>query len=470
MHSSLSLHCLSGEKVNRRMKDLPSLPTSPISSYSSYIALSLLGFVACGALWLTHPSSPQVEWVQAFLLGYGVAWSCFLAAALIVTRLRIFPCWLLALIILIAIVLRLIAVIRTPELSVDAHRYLWDGRIFNAEINPFRYAPADPELRYLRDENWHLTGFHSVRTVYPPVAQFLFAAVARTQPQDTIPFRWLFAVFDIAGILVLISLLKQTNRPREHVIWYAWCPLAITEFAGGAHVDAVGIFLFLLALRVWMGTRYWHSPASAVILAAAVMTKGFAVLALPFLIRYRGWRYAAWFGIACLVLLAPFLDAGRYLFDGLGQFLGGWQANASLFHLGDYLLADVTPDHYMIIRTISTLLILCILALLVKKQQPGSMWMIGTSFAALSANLILGAPTCPWYVVWILPALCWWRIPALILLSLTISIQYYAYRIDPIHVNVFLWIGYTPVYSLLLWQGLKMWRMRRSAVEKTNAT
>ena len=38
-----------------------------------------------------------------------------------------------------------------PILSSDVYRYVWDGRVEAAGINPYRYVPADPQLAPLRD-------------------------------------------------------------------------------------------------------------------------------------------------------------------------------------------------------------------------------------------------------------------------------------------------------------------------------
>jgi hypothetical protein len=34
----------------------------------------------------------------------------------------------------------------------DLYRYVWDGRVQAAGLNPYSYAPADPELAALRDD------------------------------------------------------------------------------------------------------------------------------------------------------------------------------------------------------------------------------------------------------------------------------------------------------------------------------
>ena len=52
---------------------------------------------------------------------------------------------------LVAAALRLPLIVSPPFLSTDIYRYVWDGRVQAAGINPYRYLPADPALASLRD-------------------------------------------------------------------------------------------------------------------------------------------------------------------------------------------------------------------------------------------------------------------------------------------------------------------------------
>ncbi len=49
-------------------------------------------------------------------------------------------------IVLVALLLRILLFPSAPSLSDDYHRYLWDGRVQAAGINPYRYAPVDHAL------------------------------------------------------------------------------------------------------------------------------------------------------------------------------------------------------------------------------------------------------------------------------------------------------------------------------------
>ena len=394
--------------------------------------------------------------------GYALAWVAYVVAAGIISRSARPPRGALVWIVVVAIGLRLVCLARTPALSTDMWRYLWDGRVANAGINPYRYAPDAPQLRHLRDDNWQSINFKPISTIYPPAAQVMFMALARVREADAEAFRWTFALFDIGSIALLICLLRRTGRPPERVVWYAWCPLAVTEVTAGAHVDAAGLFLLLLAFALAARSGGRPGPASAAALAGAVMTKGYAVLAAPFLLRRGGWRALPWLTLPCLLLIAPYLGVGGQLFGGLHAYVARWKVNSSVFFLLDRMLEAVTPLHFEITRAVTIALVIAVTAWLVWRQGSGVEGLIKASFAAIFAQLLLGAPTLPWYVVWVAPALCWWTIPSGVLFTFTVSAQYYArwlYPGDPAAHDRLLLAGYLPVYALLLGQ-LILWRLR----------
>ena len=56
------------------------------------------------------------------------------------------------------------------SLSDDIYRYVWDGRVQLAGINPYRYAPEDDSLASLRDSTIYTAINHrQIPTIYPPL-------------------------------------------------------------------------------------------------------------------------------------------------------------------------------------------------------------------------------------------------------------------------------------------------------------
>ena len=75
-----------------------------------------------------------------------------------------------------------------PLLSSDIYRYVWDGRVQAAGINPYRYFPAHEALAFLRDGTIfpHINRAEFAVTIYPPVAQFFFFVVTRIGESVTV--------------------------------------------------------------------------------------------------------------------------------------------------------------------------------------------------------------------------------------------------------------------------------------------
>ena len=86
--------------------------------------------------------------IPAFWAGVFAAFLCYLIAGYLILRR---PCGSLLLILGGALIFRLTLLPSTPTLSDDIFRYIWDGRVQLAGINPYLYAPDDPALYHLRD-------------------------------------------------------------------------------------------------------------------------------------------------------------------------------------------------------------------------------------------------------------------------------------------------------------------------------
>src|SRR5215471_7773981 len=89
--------------------------------------------------------------VVAFVISLCVAGAMWLLAVVIVRhgRLSRRAIWL---VLAVAVAMRLLTLAAPPMLSSDVYRYVWDGRMQLAGINPYRYLPIADELAFLRDE------------------------------------------------------------------------------------------------------------------------------------------------------------------------------------------------------------------------------------------------------------------------------------------------------------------------------
>ena len=218
-----------------------------------------------------------------------------------------------------------------PLLSTDLYRYVWDGKVQAAGLNPYLYLPAAPELQGLRDSG---TGVEAIYpninradyapTIYPPVAQAIFAVVGRMWPTIW-GMKAAMLAFDALAIAAGLLLLRTAGLPAERVLILAWNPLTVWEFAGGGHIDAAALAFSGMALL--LAARRFPS-AAGLALGAAVLCKLLPAALFPAI--WRRWDLRT--PLACGALIV----VGYLCYAGAGwRVLGYLPGYASEEGLGD---------------------------------------------------------------------------------------------------------------------------------------
>jgi len=227
----------------------------------------------------------------------------------------------LILILGLALAMRLLLVGQEPFLSTDIYRYIWDGRVQGAGINPYAYVPAAPALEALRDATIfpYINRADYAVTAYPPIAEMFFFGVTRIAESLT-AMRLAMIGCEILTVAVIIDIARMLERPVTAVVAYAWHPLAIFEIASSGHVE--GLMVALLMLGVWLMVRA-RAVAGVVFVALAALVKPYAVLALPAFWRPWDWR-APVAAIATVILCyLPYAGVGRGVFGFMGSGYAG---------------------------------------------------------------------------------------------------------------------------------------------------
>ena len=86
-----------------------------------------------------------------------------------------------------AAVFRVSVLFAPPFLSDDIYRYIWDGRVQAAGVNPYRYLPVDEALSALRDDEIYpkINRRTYAPTIYPPIAQMIYFLATRLHESVT---------------------------------------------------------------------------------------------------------------------------------------------------------------------------------------------------------------------------------------------------------------------------------------------
>jgi len=355
----------------------------------------------------------------------------FINLALVQSALYLIAAWLiirsrsarstLVLVLLLGCVFRLSIVFAPPYLSDDIYRYVWDGRVQAAGINPYRYIPADDHLKGLRDEEIYpkINRRDYAHTMYPPAAEAIFLATTRISESVT-GMKLTMVGFEVFTVWILMQLLTSFGMSRQCILIYAWHPLAVWEFAGSGHVDPLAFAFIALALLA--RRRNWET-ATGVALGFATLTKLFPIVLFPALYKRWGWKMPVALAVTIIAGYLPYLRVGPL---GVLGFLPGYAQERGLvsgehfFILGlaNRLLGGVKLPNIIFISFACLVLLGLSLWIIFTREHDDHSYLkrsllLGTAF------MVLFAPDFPWYFAWLILFLCF--VPSIPILYLTVA-------------------------------------------------
>jgi alpha-1,6-mannosyltransferase len=323
--------------------------------------------------------------------------------------------WTLRIILGVALAVRLVGVFTPEFLSSDIYRYVWDGRVQAAGINPYRYIPADPRLQNLRDDQIYpnINRKEFAHTIYPPGAQLLFFGITRISDSEAC-MKAAMVGFEALACWVILQILEAFGRKREEILLYAWHPLCVWEIGSSGHLDAVAVALISVAGLARLRDQ---NVRAAVWITIAAMVKMYPLVLLPALVRR--------FSLRLLALVVSLIACGYAIYSSVGVgvlgYLGGYSREEGL-NSGDryFFLAwahrnlhiPLGPAGYVAVCG----LLLGILIVLAIRNNREPKQALGYALATSMLVTVLFSPHYPWYFLWLLPfAVALRYLPAIVL-------------------------------------------------------
>ncbi len=313
----------------------------------------------------------------------------------------------------LAIGVRLLLIFSTPALSDDIYRFLWDGYLSAQGINPLAWIPEniieEPELSkpYLQSI-YPLLNSSGYFSVYPPLAQltFLLAVVfAQSIIGQIICIKILLFGFELATFWMINKLLTHFNLSRSLIFLYALNPLVIIEIMGNTHYE--GILYFFLIWGVWLSTRRGGLVYAGLALASSIASKLTSLMYLPLWLRFKGWRWALGFYliifVAILFYWMPFISITHInnFGESLNLYFQTFEFNASLYYLarwigfqmrGYNMIADIGP--------LLTLIPIATILYLSYRQRPeDAVQLLKHILIAATVYLWCATTVHPWYII-----------------------------------------------------------------------
>ena len=334
--------------------------------------------------------------------------------------------------IIIGLAARLALLPSLPLYEDDYVRYLWDGGVTAAGLNPYARTPASilndihplfpqmpgtarpasPEAALGAQSNGVLerVSYPSVTTIYPPLAQLGFAAAHLFWPWSLLAWKVIGLTAEALTLWLLIGGLRAAQRSPDWAMLYWLCPLVIKDFANGAHMDVLlmpalaGLIWAMLAGRLRM---------AAMLIGVAAALKFWPLLLMPGL-AWRATRWSERVALAALALasaalpLAPQLLALDPASSGLSAYAESWVRNSLAFPALQAMITALAigGDPALLTR----LLVMAIVSGLALRWGVRSAYAPPIATIAAWRNTVLAllllSPTgYSWYATWLVPLL-----------------------------------------------------------------
>ncbi len=346
------------------------------------------------------------------------------------------------LLLVFAVVFRATMLLSEPSLTVDIYRYYWNGKLLANGVNPYMHLPSSEELIPYRDEIYEKLVYKQVNSIYPPLAQLVFALSYIVHP-SLFTLKLASTLFDLGSVIVLLKILKMRGA-ENRVIIYAWNPLVVVEFASSGHADSMAVFFVLLTYYLLRD----RPTAAGAALAMGVASKLYPILFVPFFLL-RNPRVMPGFLAVLVLLYLPFAGAGLKMFEGLEVFLRYAKFNPGLFSVLEYALGFEAAKHASII------LVALAYPFVLRCRDLVWGW-----YLILTLYLVLSPMVHPWYVAWGLSLAPLVGSYSWVAFSALISLSYLLVQKTP---QGIIWLPdpaitlaqYLPFYGIILWEEAK---------------
>lgn len=343
----------------------------------------------------------------------------------------------------VALLVHLVPLFGLPSLSDDVYRFIWDGLLIEAGIDPFAHVPE-----YYIEQNISVNGltqtlFNKLNspqyfTIYPPLNQLIFWLSAKFGMGSVLLSTNIIRVLVLIALFGALKYLKQIfihhNLSPKLAYWFILNPLVIIELTGNVHFEAFVIFFLLL------GIYHLHVQKRLIgglAFGGAIAAKLLPLLFLPAILFNQKIKTGSFVvGVAMIAAIASFapmlsIELFQNIQQSLGLYFQSFEFNASIYFLlrevgyyftGYNIIGSLGPA-----LSITTFLLIMALAMIGTKRK----WKLEkTMLFSLTTYLLLATTVHPWYILTLIPLglISGYFFP--IYWSFTIFVSYFGYKTE----------------------------------------
>ncbi|MEL7145882.1 MAG: hypothetical protein AAFO69_05910 [Bacteroidota bacterium] len=267
---------------------------------------------------------------------FTVCFGCYLYAATIDVERTKYWKW-------VGIGLRLVLFLGLPVLSDDYFRFIWDGRLLAAGINPFESLPAGQlhqGIDGINQELFDQLNSTAYFTIYPPLNQLIFWLSAWLFPGSIFGsmtvIRSCVFLADLGNYWLLQRLaIRYRLRPQVALLYFL-NPLVILEFTGNLHFESVMIFFILLSIY-WIDQK--KTSLAGLAMALGVVSKLLPLMYMPAMMKFLSLRKLFIFyvitGIVVILSFLPLIsiDFLQGMSSSIDLYFRKFEFNASVYFI-----------------------------------------------------------------------------------------------------------------------------------------
>lgn len=331
--------------------------------------------------------------------------------------------------------------------SDDIYRYIWDGKVFSAGINPYSYNADDPVLERFHTKDLPDKINHSnYKSIYPPAAQVFFLLGYLIGGDSFLGIKILLLISEILTVIFICLSLKLLDKPLSLSLIYFLSPLPILQFMCDAHIDGLGV-MFLSGF-IYFYLKNKKNTASG-FLGFSIISKLISGMFIPLLFfSEKGYKRLLSVLIPAGILVisyALFMLGNSDPFDFIVKFAGHWMYNGSVFKILHFVMGK-----HAAARIICATIFLAIWLFI--SLRKGSFF--EKSYYLILSFFLTASTVYPWYLSWILlflpfyfrwSGVLWVALISLVNIDFILFFEAGIWRQNPL----ILYAEYVPVFVML---------------------
>ena len=350
----------------------------------------------------------------------------------------------------VGILLRISFVSINPIGSDDYYRYMWDGKVQSAGINPYLYSSNDPSLQNLHSETIpKFVNNPDMKTIYFPLSQWLFYAGYSLSGEAVWGYKLLLLIFELITLFALFLLIRKNKIPDKFILLYALCPLPIIQFSLDAHLDGFGLPFLMFALFFYLDNK---KILALIFLGLSFSIKPVGFLLLPILFFYEKKlpeKIKVVFipAIAFSVQFLPYIFSSNP-FESFFIYAKHWTFNGIVFNIINSFIQNNQTTRIIC----GILLVICLLPFIFNKMD-----LLHKYYYSVLLLLIFSPVVHPWYIAWLavlLPILPIWSGIFYVGLSSLTVFTVLSYQLNGLwkEYPIVLMLEYIPVVAILIYE------------------